>query len=98
VTTTTRKAQCRYTQKFNRCPNPAVDSVGEVLLCMEHLGRTIELLRNQGFRIIPPWTPIDEPDCDTPGCCLYLHDGPHMADPKGGVATFHSNNMMVVSS
>lgn len=50
----TRNPQCRYTGKFHRCPNEAVDAVGEVLLCIEHLGRTVELLQARGFTVTPP--------------------------------------------
>lgn len=49
-----KTAQCRYTQKLQRCPNPSVDPIGEVLLCLQHLARTVELLKARGFTITPP--------------------------------------------
>ncbi len=46
--------RCRYTGKYQRCTGEAIDPVGEVLLCHEHLARTIELLRAKGFRVEAP--------------------------------------------
>jgi hypothetical protein len=50
----TRGPQCRYSGKYQRCGNEAVDPVGEVLLCAQHLGRTIELLKAKGFVVTSP--------------------------------------------
>ncbi len=46
--------RCRYTGKYQRCGEVAVDPYGEVLLCQGHLARTIELLRAKGFRVEAP--------------------------------------------
>lgn len=62
---TEKTVQCRYTGKYQRCGNQAVDPVGEVLLCTEHLGRTMELLRARGFTITAP---NDSPKYVCPRC------------------------------
>jgi hypothetical protein len=46
--------RCRYLGKFNRCTAEAVDPVGEVLLCAQHLARAIEFLRSLGMKIQAP--------------------------------------------
>jgi hypothetical protein len=37
--------RCRYTFKYLRCAEPAVDPTGEVLLCAGHLDLTRELIK-----------------------------------------------------
>lgn len=49
-----KTAQCRYTGRYQRCTSPAIDPVGEVLLCHEHLARAMELLKARGFTITAP--------------------------------------------
>lgn len=43
--------RCRYTGKYQRCTGEAVDPIGEVLLCTEHLARAVELLRSRGVEV-----------------------------------------------
>lgn len=45
----TRLTRCRYvTRDGNRCTAEAVEDDAEVDLCIEHLGRALELLRRRG--------------------------------------------------
>lgn len=43
-----RLTRCRYLDRYdNRCTGEAVDPEGEVLLCITHLGRALELFRRR---------------------------------------------------
>jgi hypothetical protein len=54
VLATPKTVQCRYTDKLRRCPNPAVESTGDVLLCNAHILKTIQLLEAYGFTVTAP--------------------------------------------
>lgn len=46
TTTPPRAVRCRYLDRLsNQCTSEAVDPEGEVLLCVHHLGRALELVR-----------------------------------------------------
>lgn len=41
-----RRITCRYLRKdSNQCTAEAVDPSGEILLCIKHMARTIEMVR-----------------------------------------------------
>lgn len=43
-----RRVTCRYLDHHsNRCTGEAVDPAGEILLCVAHLARALELVRNR---------------------------------------------------
>lgn len=45
---TERRVSCRYTRRDgNLCTGEAVDPDGEVLLCVKHLGRAMEMIRGR---------------------------------------------------
>lgn len=43
-----RRIRCRYLDRNdNRCTSEVVDEVGEILLCVHHLARALELIRRR---------------------------------------------------
>lgn len=48
TTTTVRKTTCRYLRRnAELCTAEAVDPDGEILLCVKHLGRAMELVNTR---------------------------------------------------
>jgi len=48
-------ARCRYLDRFGgQCTGQPADPNGEILLCLRHLGRAIDLLGDHGYTVLPP--------------------------------------------
>lgn len=86
-TTTERRITCRYLRKdSNQCTGQVADELGEILLCVEHLGRAMELLQRKmpgGTRSAR--TPAERASmaADTPGKGVHSVGTPGLTTSEG---------------